>query len=59
MEKRIKHLPIRDKHYLWYRRIGTTLTLSGADTEMKDDYERLKAMVEVNQLFFWGKLKEL
>ncbi|GHV47620.1 hypothetical protein AGMMS49546_37420 [Spirochaetia bacterium] len=50
---------IRSRHYLWYRRRGKELTLSGADTETKDDYERLKAMAEVNQLFFAGKLRKL
>jgi hypothetical protein len=53
------NIQIRSRHYLWYRRCGMELTISGADTEMKDDYERLKKMVEVNQLFFLGKLKKL
>jgi hypothetical protein len=54
-----KQIFIRDKHYLWYRRQGVNLILSGSDTETKDDFERLKAMGEVNSLFILGGLKQL
>ena len=50
---------IRSKHYLWYRRNGNELTLSGSDTEMKESFERLKLMAETNSLLILAKLKEL
>ena len=50
---------IRSKHYLWYRRRGNSLVLSGSDTETKEDFERLKAMVELNSLLILAKLKNL
>ena len=53
------HYVIRSKHYLWYRRKGSDLVLSGSDTETKEDFERLKAMVEVNSLIILTKLKGL
>jgi hypothetical protein len=51
--------PIRSKHYLWYRRRGNDLVLCGSDTEMKEDFERLKAMGEANSLIILGKLRGL
>jgi len=51
--------PILGRHYLWYRRRGNDLVFSGADTEMKDDFERLRAMGEANSLLFLSKLKNL
>jgi len=50
---------IRSKHYLWYRRKGNELLLSGSDTELKEDFERLKVMAEANSLLILAKLKEL
>jgi hypothetical protein len=50
---------IRSRHYLWYRRKGSDLVLSGSDTEMKEDFERLKAMAEANNLVILAKLKGL
>jgi hypothetical protein len=50
---------IRSKHYLWYRRRGNDLLLSGSDTEMKEDFERLKAMGEANSLVILAKLRGL
>jgi len=50
---------IRSKHYLWYCRRGDSLILAGSDTETKEDYERLKAMAEVNSLVILAKLKGL
>ncbi|GHU81827.1 hypothetical protein FACS189468_5150 [Spirochaetia bacterium] len=54
-----KRIVIRGKHYLWYRRRGSDLVISGSDTEMKDDFERLKAIGEANSLYILGKLKGL
>jgi plasmid stabilization system protein ParE len=50
---------IRSRHYLWYRRRGNDLVLAGADTETKEDYERLKAMAEANSLVLLAKLRGL
>jgi hypothetical protein len=54
-----KRVVIREKHYLWYRRQGADLILSGADTETKEDFERLKALGESNSLFILSSLKQL
>ncbi|GAB1484786.1 hypothetical protein MASR2M78_36040 [Treponema sp.] len=50
---------IRDRHYLWYKRNGNELVLSGSDTETKDDFERLVGIGEHNSLLLLGKLKGL
>ena len=50
---------IRSKHYLWYCRRGNDLILSGSDTETKEDFERLKAMADVNSLEILARLKGL
>jgi hypothetical protein len=50
---------ILGKHYLWYLRNKTELILSGAATEIKEDYERLKAIGEAQPLLFLSKLKGL
>jgi len=50
---------VRSKHYLWYRRKGNDLILSGSDSETKEDFERLKAMAEANSLLILSRLKEL
>ncbi|MCL1927649.1 MAG: hypothetical protein FWG07_02505 [Treponema sp.] len=50
---------IRSKHYLWYRRKGNDLVLSGSDTETKEDFIRLKAMAEANSLVILAKLRRL
>ncbi|MFQ3548025.1 MAG: hypothetical protein SNJ56_06775 [Termitinemataceae bacterium] len=50
---------IRDRHYLWYKREGPVLILSGSDTESKDDFERLVAIGEANPLWLLAKLKNL
>ncbi|WP_319560588.1 hypothetical protein [Marispirochaeta sp.] len=47
------------RHYLWYRWRQNTLVLSGADSEMKDSFERLQQMVKQNTLFFIKHLKKL
>jgi hypothetical protein len=54
-----ENITISEKHYLWYRRRGPDLILSGSDTETKEDFERIKAMGEVNSLAILSGLKEL
>ncbi|MDR1390292.1 MAG: hypothetical protein LBJ31_10005 [Treponema sp.] len=56
---RTRNLQIRSKHYLWYKRRGNDLVLSGSDTETKEDFERLKAMGDANSLVILSKLKGL
>jgi hypothetical protein len=56
---RKRNTSILSKHYLWYRRKGNTLILSGSDTETTEDYERLKAMADVNSLEILSGLKDL
>ena len=50
---------IRGKHYLWYLRTDNELILSGADTETKEDYQRLKTFGEASSLLFLSRLKKL
>ena len=50
---------ILSRHYLWYRRKGNDLILSGSDSEAKEDYERFRAMAETNSLQILSGLKEL
>jgi hypothetical protein len=54
-----KSVRILGKHYLWYLRNKTELILSGAATEIRGDYERLKAIGEAQPLLFLSKLKGL
>jgi hypothetical protein len=54
-----KNLRILGKHYLWFLRRKTALVLSGAATETKEAYERLKAIGEAKPLLFLSKLKGL
>jgi hypothetical protein len=54
-----RKINIRSRHYLWYRRQKNELVLSGSDTELKDDFEYLKAIGEANTLLFLSKLKGL
>jgi len=56
---RKQNASILSKHYLWYCRKGDTLVLSGSDTETKEGYERLKAMVNANSLGILAGLKAL
>ncbi|MHC6202495.1 hypothetical protein ACYULU_04785 [Breznakiellaceae bacterium SP9] len=48
-----------EKHYLWYRRSGADLILCGADTETKEDFERIKARGAVSSLAILSSLKKL
>ena len=67
LEKRIEaeiqarrtRIRILDRHYLWYRRQGQDLILSGSDTETKEDFDRLSAMCAANSLLFLSGLKGL
>lgn len=52
-------LHVKDRHYLWFKRQGHVLILSGSDTEAKDDFARLVAIGEANSLQLLGKLKGL
>ena len=54
-----KKINIKGKHYLWYLRTKDELILSGADTEIQEDYARLKAQGEVSSLLFLSRLKKL
>jgi hypothetical protein len=56
---RDRSFSVFSKHYLWYRRKGNDLILSGADTELKEDFERLKKIVDLNRLNILGALKKL
>ncbi|MDR3336427.1 MAG: hypothetical protein LBT16_04405, partial [Treponema sp.] len=57
--RRGERIKIYERHYLWYLRRKTELILSGSATETKDDYERLKAIGEVQALLLLSKLKGL
>jgi hypothetical protein len=61
LERHLEHgqIQIRSKHYLWFKRRGNDLILSGSDTESKEDFERLKAMGEAHSLLIMTKLKSL
>ncbi len=62
LESRLDASPnvrVVDRHYLWYKRQGGVLTLSGSDTETKEDFERLVAIGEANSLRLLAKLKGL
>lgn len=50
---------IRDRHYLWFKRRGSELVLSGSDTESKEDFARLVARGEANSLLLLSRLKGL
>jgi hypothetical protein len=59
LEKQVEAVRILDRHYLWYRRQGQDLILSGSDTETKEDFARFSAMCDANSLLFLGGLKNL
>lgn len=48
---------IRDRHYLWYKRQGNNLIISGSDTETREDFERLVAIGDANPLWLLSRLK--
>jgi hypothetical protein len=63
LNRRLNHDPHREtitgRHYLWFLWGKTTLTLSGAATEIPEDYGKLKAQGEADSLLFLSKLKDL
>jgi hypothetical protein len=59
MNAKRTHVRITARHFLWYRRHGNNLILSGSDTEIKEDYAHLKAAGEANTLWFLSRLKNL
>jgi hypothetical protein len=59
LAKSPKPIPIREIHYLWFRRTKTTFTLSGSATETAEDYQKLKTLGESDSLLFLSKLKGL
>ncbi len=50
---------VREYHFLWYRRKGDTIVLSGSDTEGKDDYLRLQALYGAKPLLLLAGLRDL
>jgi hypothetical protein len=48
-----------EMHYLWFRRDAKGLTLSGAATETKRDFERLEDRAEANPMRLLSALKTL
>lgn len=62
LERRLAQANIRNiiqKHYLWFRWRQNTLVFSGADTESKEEFEKLKLLVEEDAMFFIKRLKKL
>jgi len=62
LESRLKNARISEsmrRHYLWYRWRQNILVISGADSEMKDSFEKLQQVVSENTLFFIKQLKKL
>jgi hypothetical protein len=63
LEQRLDQGPRREtiigKHYLWYLKTRTALTLSGSATETAEDYRELKARGEADSLLFLSKLRDL
>lgn len=49
----------REFHYLWYRRKGKDLRVSGSDTETKEDFARLEALYAARPLVLLRGLKDL
>ncbi len=54
---RNRGLVVEEKHYLWYRRTKSTLTLSGSATESAEAYERLKIYARADNLMFLSRLR--
>ncbi len=50
---------IRERHFLWYRRLRHDLILSGSDTETKEDFVRLERIGNANPLLLLSALKGL
>jgi len=52
-------IQINDRHYLWFKKTKSTVTLSGSATETAEAYERLKKYAESDNLLFLSRLKGL
>ncbi len=46
-------------HSLWYRWKDNILQICGADSETRDDYDRLRAFVDDNKSLVLARLKKL
>jgi hypothetical protein len=57
LDNSIRKIKIRGRHYLWFLRTKSSLTLSGSATESTEAYERLKAYAEADNLLFLSRLK--
>ncbi len=57
--EKMKIWPIRERHFLWYRRNKNELIISGSDTETKDNFERLEQIGNANPLLLLSALKGL
>jgi hypothetical protein len=49
----------REYHFLWYRRKGDTIILSGSDTEGKEDFLRFQALYGAKPLLLLAGLRDL
>ena len=62
LESRLEASGVRvvtERHYLWFKRRGTDLVLSGSDTESKDDFARLERIGNANPFLLLAGLKGL
>jgi len=50
-------IKIKGKHYLWFLRTKSSLSLSGSATERPEAYEQLKAYAGADTLLFLSRLK--
>lgn len=57
--EKMKIWPVRERHFLWYRRNKNELVLSGSDTESKENFERLEQIGNANPLLLLSALKGL
>jgi hypothetical protein len=57
--EKMKIWPVRERHFLWYRRNKNELVLSGSDTETKDNFNRLEQIGSANPLLLLSALKGL
>lgn len=58
VEKKI-NMGTFEKHYLWFKKTISTVTLSGSATETAESYEKLKKYAEADNLLFLSRLKGL
>jgi len=57
--EKMKIWPIRERHFLWYRRNKNELVLSGSDTETKENFDRLAQIGNAQPLLLLSALKGL